>query len=53
MIALLQGQRSQMLSISRQTANQILKDLEALQSVRVQRDEVEIMDLAGLRRTYA
>ena len=38
---------------SRQTTNQILKDLEARQLVRVQRGEVEIMDLAGLRRTYA
>jgi len=52
-IALSQEQLSQMLSISRQTTNQILKDLEARQLVRVQRGEVEIMDLAGLRRTYA
>ena len=52
-IALSQEQLSQMLSISRQTTNQILKDLEARQLVRVQRGEVEIMDLAGLRRIYA
>ena len=52
-IALSQEQLSQMLSISRQTTNQILKDLEARQLVRVQRGEVEITDLAGLRRTYA
>ncbi len=47
-IALSQEQLSQMLSISRQTTNQILKDLEARQLVRVQRGEVEIIDLAGL-----
>ncbi len=39
-IALSQEQLSQMLSISRQTTNQILKDLEARQLVRVQRGEV-------------
>jgi CRP-like cAMP-binding protein len=51
-IALSQEQLSQMLSISRQTTNQILKDLEARQLVRVQRGEVEITDLQGLRRVY-
>jgi len=50
---LAQEQLALMLGLSRQTTNQILKDLEARQLVRVQRGEVEIMDLAGLRRTYA
>jgi CRP/FNR family transcriptional regulator, cyclic AMP receptor protein len=40
-----------MLAISRQTTNQILKDLESRQLVRVQRGEVEILDLAALRAT--
>lgn len=44
-----QEQLSQMLAISRQTTNQILKDLEARQLVRVHRGEVEILDLGALR----
>ena len=50
-IALSQEQLSQMLSISRQTTNQILKDLEARQLVRVQRRGRN--HGSGLRRTYA
>ena len=42
-----------MLAISRQTTNQILKDLESRQLVRVQRGEVEILDLVGLRGVCA
>jgi hypothetical protein len=38
-----------MLAITRQTTNQILKDLQARQLVRVQRGEVEILDLPALR----
>ena len=41
-----------MLSISRQTTNQILKDLKPASWCACS-GEVEIMDLAGLRRTYA
>ena len=48
-IGISQEQLSLMLAISRQTTNQILKDLEARQLVRVQRGEVEILDLAALR----
>jgi len=48
-IGISQEQLSLMLAISRQTTNQILKDLEARHLVRVQRGEVEILDLAGLR----
>jgi CRP/FNR family cyclic AMP-dependent transcriptional regulator len=48
-IGISQEQLSLMLAISRQTTNQILKDLESRQLVRVQRGEVEILDLAALR----
>lgn len=48
-IAISQEQLSLMLAISRQTTNQILKDLEARHLVRVHRGEVEILDLPGLR----
>lgn len=48
-----QEQLALMLSLSRQTTNQILKDLESRQLVRVQRGEVEILDLAGLRGVCA
>lgn len=48
-IALSQEQLSMMLGISRQTTNQILKELKARGMVRVQRGEVEILDLAALR----
>ena len=48
-LSISQEQLSQMLAISRQTTNQILKDLESRHLVRVQRGEVEILDLAGLR----
>ena len=52
-IEISQEQLSLMLAISRQTTNQILKDLESRQLVRVQRGEVEILDLAGLRGACA
>jgi CRP-like cAMP-binding protein len=52
-IEISQEQLSLMLAISRQTTNQILKDLESRQLVRVQRGEVEILDLAGLRGVCA
>ncbi|PTT21487.1 Crp/Fnr family transcriptional regulator, partial [Acidovorax sp. HMWF029] len=48
-IEISQEQLSLMLAISRQTTNQILKDLEARHLVRVQRGEVEILDLVALR----
>ncbi len=44
-----QEQLSMMLAISRQTTNQILKDLEGRGVLRVQRGEVEILDLVALR----
>jgi CRP-like cAMP-binding protein len=44
-----QEQLSQMLAISRQTINQILKDFESRGLVRVLRGQVEILDLDALR----
>ncbi|MGZ7236649.1 helix-turn-helix domain-containing protein [Streptococcus pyogenes] len=49
MIGISQEQLSLMLAISRQTTNQILKDLQARELVRVHRGEVEILDLTALR----
>ncbi len=43
-----QEQLSQMLSISRQTTNQILRQLEHQGLIRLQRMEIEIVDFAGL-----
>ena len=48
-LSISQEQLSLMLAISRQTTNQILKDLEARHLLRVQRGEVEILDLGALR----
>ncbi len=45
-----QEQLAMMLSISRQTANQLLKDLEAKGLVRLSYGTIEILDLDGLRR---
>jgi CRP-like cAMP-binding protein len=45
-----QEQLASMLSTSRQTANQVLKDLEAQRLVRLTYGEIEILDLPGLRR---
>ncbi|CAN7459341.1 Crp/Fnr family transcriptional regulator [Acidovorax sp. LjRoot129] len=50
-LSISQEQLSLMLAISRQTTNQILKDLEARHLLRVQRGEVEILDLGALRAT--
>lgn len=44
-----QEQLSMMLGISRQTTNQILKDLQERQVLQVHRGEVEIVDLVALR----
>lgn len=44
-----QEQLASMLGISRQTANQILKQLEAAQVIRVDYREIEILDLAALK----
>lgn len=52
-IALSQEDLSLMLSISRQTANQILRDLQARELVRVHRGAIEICDLDGLRAAGA
>jgi len=45
-----QEQLASMLAISRQTTNQILKQLEMQQLIRVDYREVEILDLAGLKQ---
>jgi CRP-like cAMP-binding protein len=45
-----QEQLAMMLSTSRQTANQLLKELEAQGLVRLSRGHIEILDLDGLRR---
>ena len=45
-----QEQLAQMLSTSRQTANQLLKDLEARGLIRLAYGTIEILDLEGLRR---
>lgn len=45
-----QDQLATMLSTSRQTVNQLLKDLEARGLVRIAYGNVEILDLDGLRR---
>lgn len=46
---LAQEQLALMLGLSRQTTNQILKDLQARGAVRLTYGEIEIVDLAGLR----
>ena len=45
-----QEQLAQMLSTSRQTANHLLKDLEARGLIRLSYGTIEILDLDGLRR---
>jgi CRP/FNR family transcriptional regulator, cyclic AMP receptor protein len=45
-----QEQLAQMLSTSRQTANQLLKELEARGLIRLSYGTIEILDLDGLRR---
>ncbi|GAA4420603.1 Crp/Fnr family transcriptional regulator [Acidovorax lacteus] len=52
-LSLSQEQLALMLAISRQTTNQILKDLEARGLLRVQRGVIEILDLPGLRACSA
>lgn len=49
-VAISQDQLAMMLSTSRQTTNQLLKDLEAAGLVRLQYGSIEILDLDGLRR---
>ncbi len=48
-VAVKQEQLAQMLSTSRQTVNQVLKELEAAGHLKVTYGEIEIVDLAGLR----
>ncbi len=50
LIQLAQEQLALMLAISRQTTNQILKELEAQGIVRLHYGEIEILDWAGLRQ---
>jgi CRP-like cAMP-binding protein len=49
-VQLSQEQLAQMLATSRQTANQLLKDLEARGLIRLSYGSIEILDLEGLRR---
>lgn len=48
-VELRQEQLAMMLNVSRQTANQLLRELEALGLVKLAYGEVEIVDAAGLR----
>lgn len=48
-IAVRQEQLAMMLNLSRQTTNQLLRDLEARGVVRLAYGEIEILDLPGLR----
>jgi CRP-like cAMP-binding protein len=48
-VELRQEQLAMMLNVSRQTANQLLKELEALGLVKLSYGEIEIIDAAGLR----
>ena len=48
-IAVRQEQLAMMLNLSRQTTNQLLRDLEARGLVRLAYGEIEILDLPGLR----
>lgn len=48
-IAVQQEQLAMMLSLSRQTTNQILKELEAQRVIRLARGEIEILDVDRLR----
>jgi CRP-like cAMP-binding protein len=49
-IHLAQEQLALMLALSRQTTNQILKELEARGALRLTYGEIEIIDLEGLRQ---
>lgn len=49
-IHLAQEQLALMLAVSRQTTNQILKELEAQGVVHLNYGEIEILDLTGLRK---
>ncbi len=48
-LAVTQQELALMIGVSRQTTNQILKELEAQGILRVQRGGMEIVDLPGLR----
>jgi CRP/FNR family transcriptional regulator, cyclic AMP receptor protein len=48
-VELRQEQLAMMLNVSRQTTNQLLKELEALGLVKLAYGEVEIVDAAALR----
>lgn len=52
-VELRQDQLAQMLSVSRQTANQVLKELEAEGLIKVAYGEIEIIDTAGLNTVAA
>jgi CRP-like cAMP-binding protein len=49
-VSVRQEQLGMMLSISRQTANQLLKDLEAQKLIALTYGEIEVLDLPGLKR---
>ena len=44
-----QEQLAQLLALSRQTVNQVLKDLQARGILKVAYGEIELLDFAGLR----
>lgn len=48
-LAVTQEELTLMIGVSRQTTNQILNDLKGRHILRIQRGELEILDLAGLR----
>ncbi|MDR7307314.1 CRP-like cAMP-binding protein [Rhodoferax saidenbachensis] len=48
-LAVTQEELALMIGVSRQTTNQILNDLKGRHILRIQRGELEILDLAGLR----
>lgn len=50
LIRIPQEELAQMVALSRQTTNQILKDLEARGVLRLQRGGIEVLDLDALRR---
>jgi CRP/FNR family cyclic AMP-dependent transcriptional regulator len=52
-VSVSQEQLGQMVSISRQTTNQILRELAKQNLIKVTYGEIEIVDLPGLKRTIA
>jgi CRP-like cAMP-binding protein len=53
LLALSQEQLALMLALSRQTTNQLLRDLQSRGLLRMHRGGIEILDLPGLRAACA